>query len=439
MPTTALLFLNLILLLVLIGLTFYSLRRNSTPLSEKKLLDQFNFILDKALERTERNWHNENALNRKENRETTSAIRQELSNSSKDTRQELNTSLKNFADSLEKKFNTLSSQVEVRLGKIQQDNTVQLDKMRQTVDEKLGQTLDRRLKESFSMVSENLTRVQKGLGEMQQLATGVGDLKKVLTNVKTRGTWGEVQLGNLLEQVLAQNQYQTNVAIKKTSNDRVEFAILLPNRDDPDNPTFLPIDAKFPVEDYHRLIDAQEKGDLPAIDSARKALIARIKLEAKKIADKYLDPPRTTDYAFMYLPTEGLFAEVTQVSGLTEQLQTQYRITVAGPTTILATLNSLQIIFRTLAIQERSGEVWHLLEQIKTEFSRFGLILEKTQKKLQEASNTIESAAKKSRTISRKLNKVALPANTPSSQPEEQFLLESEFDDEEAIADDNLL
>ena len=419
--TEVLLILNLIFTLALVGLIYWFWKRGLDSQTGFTLED-----LEKSLEKTvsklEKDFRDESSTNRRESRETAKETREELGDSFKKTREELNNSLKNFSDSLEKRFQTLGSQVEERLNKIQRDNTVQLEKMRQTVDEKLGATLDRRLKESFSMVSENLTRVQKGLGEMQQLATGVGDLKKVLTNVKTRGTWGEVQLGNLLEQVLAKNQYHTNVSTKKGSADRVEFAILLPNRDDPKKPTYLPIDAKFPIEDYQRLIDAQEAGDLKKIEEARKALVARIKLEAKKIADKYLDPPNTTDYAFMYLPTEGLFAEVAQAPGLIEQLQTHNRVTVAGPTTILSALNSLQIIFRTLMIQERSTEVWQLLEQIKTEFGRFGEILEKTQKKLQEASSTIESATKKSRTISRKLDKVALPEST--SAVEEVKLLE---------------
>lgn len=419
--TEILLVINIIFTVGLAGLIYWLWHSGaaSGALADQAALDQ---SLEKILTKLEKDFHDESSTNRRESRETAKETREELGDSFKKTREELNNSLKNFSDSLEKRFQTLGSQVEERLNKIQRDNTVQLEKMRQTVDEKLGATLDRRLKESFSMVSENLTRVQKGLGEMQQLATGVGDLKKVLTNVKTRGTWGEVQLGNLLEQVLAKNQYQTNVTTKKGSADRVEFAILLPNRDDQKHPTYLPIDAKFPIEDYQRLIDAQEAGDLKKIEEARKALVARIKLEAKKIADKYLDPPNTTDYAFMYLPTEGLFAEVAQAPGLIEQLQTHNRVTVAGPTTILSALNSLQIIFRTLMIQERSTEVWQLLEQIKTEFSRFGEILEKTQKKLQEASTTIESATKKSRTISRQLDKVAL--SEPTNSVEEVKLLE---------------
>jgi DNA recombination protein RmuC len=267
-------------------------------------------------------------------------------------------------------------------------------------------TLETRLGESFRVVSERLEQVHRGLGEMQALAAGVGDLKKVLTNVKTRGTWGEVQLGSLLEQIMTSGQYDKNVAVKKRSGERVEFAIKLPNGPDEDTPLWLPIDAKFPVEDYQRLIAAREVGDLVLIESASKELVTRIKSEAKDIANKYIAPPETTDFGILYLPTEGLYAEITQRPGLQEQLQRDYRVMVAGPNTIAALLNSLQMGFRTLAIEQRSSEVWQILGGVKNEFGKFGDLLEKTHKKLQEASNTIESAASKSRTIERKLDKV---------------------------------
>lgn len=294
--------------------------------------------------------------------------------------------------------------VEKKLDEIRKDNDTKLEKIRVTVDEKLHETLERRLGESFKRVSDQLESVNKGLGEMQSLASGVGDLKKVLSNVKTRGTWGEVQLGNLLEQFLVSEQYDTNVSTKKGSSDRVEFAIKLPGKGK--DVVWLPIDAKFPLEDYQRLVDAQEKADVESIERESKALEQRIKLEAKNIHEKYVDPPHTTDFAILFLPNEGLYAEVLRRPGLADQIQREYKVILTGPTTIAAILNSLQMGFRTLAIEKRSGEVWNVLNAVKTEFGKFGDLLEKTQKKLQEASDTIESASTKSRTIVKKLNKV---------------------------------
>ena len=257
-----------------------------------------------------------------------------------------------------------------------------------------------------------MEQVYRGLGEMQALASNVGDLRKVLTNVKSRGTWGEIQLGALLEQILTGEQYEANVATRRGSRERVEFAIRLPGRGDNDAATvWLPIDAKFPQEDYQRLLEAQEQANARAAEEAAKGLEARIKSSAKDIREKYLNPPETTDFGIMYLPTEGLYAEVIRRSGLTETLQREYRVVVAGPTTLAALLNSLQMGFRTLAIEKRSSEVWALLGAVKMEFGRFGDILDRTQQKLREASNTIEDAARKSRTIERKLRKVQeLPA-----------------------------
>jgi DNA recombination protein RmuC len=277
--------------------------------------------------------------------------------------------------------------------------------MRQTVDEKLQSTLEKRLSESFKQVSERLEAVHKGLGEMRSLANGVGDLKKVLTNVKTRGTWGEIQLGELLEQVMTPDQIARNVAVKRGSAERVDFAIVLPGRGAEDEDVLLPIDAKFPMEDYQRLVDAQETGDPLAAAEAGKQLDARIKSEARSIRDKYLNPPRTTDFAILFLPTEGLYAEVLRRAGLAD-LQRDHRIVLAGPTTLAALLNSLQMGFRTLAIQKRSSEVWTLLGAVKTNFGQFTGLLDKVNTKLQQASNTIEDATKKSRTIEKKLNRV---------------------------------
>lgn len=312
-----------------------------------------------------------------------------------------------LTQSNENRLDKMRETVEVSITRMQEDNSKKLEQMRMTVDEKLHATLEQRLGESFKLVSERLEMVHKGLGEMQSLASGVGDLKKVLSNVKTRGTWGEIQLGNILEQVLSPEQYEKNVAVKKGSSERVEFAVKLPGKSDGDEDNiWLPIDAKFPQEDYQRLLEALEQANPQGAEEAAKALELRIKACAKDIRDKYIDPPNSTDFGIMFLPIEGLYAEVLRRPGLCEALQLQYRVVVAGPATLTALLNSLQMGFRTLAIEKRSSEVWALLGAVKTEFSKFADILDKTQKKLQEASNTIETAARKSRNIQRKLKNV---------------------------------
>jgi DNA recombination protein RmuC len=284
--------------------------------------------------------------------------------------------------------------------------------MRKTVDEKLEGTLEKRLGESFKLVSERLELVHKGLGEMQTLASGVGDLKKVLTNVKTRGTWGEFAVGNLLDQVLSPDQYAANVVTKEGSDERVEFAIRLPGRDEGENEVvWLPIDAKFPKEDYERLVDAADRGDSAAIEEAGRQLETRIKNSARDICDKYLNPPKTTDFALMYLPTEGLYAEVVRRPGLVENIQREHRVVVAGPTTFAALLNSLQMGFRTLAIEKRSSEVWKVLGAVKAEFGKFGDVLGSVKKKLHQAADTIDKAETRTRAISRRLRGVEeLPA-----------------------------
>jgi len=362
--------------------------------------------------------------------------REETAGSSKTAREELSKSLKDFSDSLlkrmtenagmqkgqldsfskqlgdmtklnEKKIETMRLSMENQLRALQEDNSKKLEQMRATVDEKLQSTLEKRLGESFKQVSERLEQVYKGLGEMRTLATGVGDLKKVLTNVKTRGTWGEIQLGNILEQILTSDQYDVNVATRKNSNERVEFAIKLPGQDpDKGKIVWMPIDSKFPQEDYQRLIDAQENADKELAEKAVKSLEIRIKAEAKQIREKYIDPPNTTDFGIMFLPVEGLYAEVLRRPGLCDMLQREYRIVVTGPTTLAALLNSLYMGFRTLAIEKRSSEVWELLGVVKTEFGKFGDVLAKTKKKLQEASNTIDNAEVRTRAIERKLKKV---------------------------------
>lgn len=323
--------------------------------------------------------------------------------------------LKAVSDGLDGRFEQLRQAVETRLAALQQENGVKLDEMRKTVDEKLHATLEQRLGESFKLVSERLEQVHRGLGEMQTLAAGVGDLKRVLTNVKTRGTWGEVQLAALLEQILTPAQYATNVATVPGSGERVEFAIRLPGKDDngfgETSPVWLPIDAKFPVEDYQRLVDAQDRADPVAVEAAAKALEGRLKDEAKTIRAKYVAPPHTTDFAVLYLPTEGLYAEALRRPGLTEALQRDYRVTLAGPTTLAAMLNSLQMGFKTLAIEKRSSEVWAVLGAVKTEFGKFGDALAHTKKKLQEATNSIDKAEVRTRAVSRKLKSVeALPS-----------------------------
>ena len=295
------------------------------------------------------------------------------------------------------------------LENLRQENTRQLNDMRRTVDERLTQSLDKRLNESFALVSQRLEQVYKGLGEMQTLATGVGDLKRVLTNVKTRGIWGEMQLGNLLSAVLTQEQYAENVAVVPGSQERVEFAVRLPGKEG--DIVHLPIDSKFPVEDYARLQDASQTGDTAAVDAARKALMQQIKLEAKRIASKYIAPPHTTDFAVMFLPVEGLYAEVVQQVDLVDAIQREQRVVIAGPSTFSALLNALQMGFRTLAIEKRSGEVWKLLGTVKKDFGAFAEVLEKTQMRLRQASESIDSAFVKTRTIQRHLGQVEAGAN----------------------------
>ncbi|HVQ43519.1 MAG TPA: DNA recombination protein RmuC [Candidatus Saccharimonadia bacterium] len=374
--------------------------------------------LVEALGGVEQRLKNDLGMNRREQAEELKRVGDSLDRRLASLATTQRVSLEQMTQSNEAKLERVRSVVENRLQLMQKDNNEKLEVMRATVDEKLHATLERRLGESFKMVSERLESVHKGLGEMQTLAAGVGDLKKVLTNVKTRGTWGEVQLGNLLEQIMTPSQYEKNVAVKKRSAERVEYAIKLPNGPDEHTPLWLPIDAKFPVEDYQRLIAAREMADPVLMESISKDLVVRIKGEAKDIRDKYIAPPETTDFGILYLPTEGLYAEITQRPGLQELLQRDYRVMVAGPNTIAALLNSLQMGFRTLTIEKRSSEVWQILGSVKSEFGKFGDMLEKTHKKLQEASNTIETAATKSRTIERRLDKVGDLPESVSVSPQ---------------------
>lgn len=318
--------------------------------------------------------------------------------------------LKAMSTANDQRLAELRQTVEQRLTSIQQDNEKKLEQMRATVDEKLHATLEQRLGESFKQVAERLEQVHKGLGEMQNLARDVGSLNRVLTNVKTRGVFGEVQLAGLLEQVFTPEQYACNVATLPGSNERVEFAISLPGQRDDGKPLWLPIDAKFPREDYERLLDAQERADAPAADAAGKAIEARLRLEARSIREKYIAPPHTTDFGILFVPTEGLYAEALRRPGLLESLQREFKVMLCGPTTLLATLTSLQMGFRTLALEKRSAEVWEVLGAVKTEFGKFGDVLAKAKKKLEEAGNTLDAAEVRTRAMTRKLKGVeALP------------------------------
>jgi DNA recombination protein RmuC len=332
--------------------------------------------------------------------------REDFRSEARQLREEFHKLFTNFIQTNEQKLELLRGSVEERLKSLQDENSKKLDQMREVVDEKLHSTLEKRLNDSFKLVSERLEMVYRGLGEMQNLASSVGDLKKVLSNVKTRGIVGEIQLGVLLEQILTEDQYARNVKTKRGSSESVEFAIKLPGRDDKNTPVWLPVDAKFHIEDYNRLLEAYEKGDVSLIEECKKNLENKILDSARDISNKYLDPPNTTDFAIMFLPVEGLYAEVIRMPGLFENLQRKYRVTVTGPTTLSAFLNSLQMGFRTLAIEKRSSEIWSLLAAIKTEFEKFGFYIEKTRDKLQEATNKLDEVSKRSRIIGRKLRDV---------------------------------
>jgi len=358
------------------------------------------------------------------NTEQLDSMRQTISAHARVAREEQAVSLKRFGDTLNQSLGTLTESnaqrmaevratLEAKIRDLQQDNGLRLEEMRKTVDEKLHATLEHRLGESFKLVSDRLDKVHQGLGEMQQLAIGVGDLKRVLTNIKTRGTWGEVQLEMLLEQMLTVDQYGKNVETVPGSGERVEFAIKLPGhgKGDGQRPVWMPIDAKFPKEQYERIADATERADADGVAAAGRELERAVRVEAKSIADKYLSPPLTTDFAILFLPTEGLYAEVMRRPGLADDLQRVHRVSIAGPSTLSALLNSLQMGFRTLALEQRSSEVWQVLGAVKTEFGKFGDVLAATRNTLERAAKNIENAEMRSRQMSRKLKSVeALPA-----------------------------
>jgi DNA recombination protein RmuC len=382
--------------------------------SNEERLERLTAMLDEKLKISQEQIN----ANARENRE-------EQSKTLKSFEERFALGIKELNSNTELKLERMRETVENNLKTLQEKNEKKLEEMRATVDEKLQTTLEKRLGESFKQVSERLEKVHQGLGEMQQLAIGVGDLKKVLSNVKTRGVLGEFQLENLLDQLLTSEQYSKNVKTKENSAALVEFAVKLPGREDLNKTVWLPLDSKFPTEDYQALLDAYEQSNPVLIEEKTKALAARIKLFAKDIRDKYLDPPNTTEFGIMFLPFEGLYAEVLRSPGLFESVQRELKVVITGPTTLSALLNSLQMGFRTLAIEKRSSEVWDLLGAVKTEFKVFGEILSKTQKKLQEASNVIEDANRKSRTIERRLRDVqALP------QSGTQLLLEPETGEE---------
>ena len=329
--------------------------------------------------------------------------------------------LQQLSEANARRIGEMRATLEQQLAQLQASNSAKLDQMRQTVDEKLHATLEQRLGESFKQVAERLEQVHKGLGEMQTLAQGVGDLKHLLANVKTRGTFGETQLGALLEQVFVPDQYAAQQATRPGSANKVDFAIRLPGRGDEGAPLWLPIDAKFPTEDYERLLDAQQRADAAGAEAAAKALEQRIRLEARSIADKYIEPPHTTDFAILFLPTEGLYAEVLRRPGLMEQLQRDWRVTLAGPTTLLAMLSSLQMGFRTLALEKRSSEVWQVLGAVKTEFGKFGDFVAKVKGQAESVVKTLDAAQTRTNMMNRALKKVeALPeADTQALLPPE--------------------
>jgi len=382
--------------LVNLGLTLaLLLRRRSDPYAE-------------GLRRLEQQIREEMRLNRDETAQGLKSLTEAIGRDARENRLELTAGLKGFQETTEARLEKVREVVEGRLKALQEENGRKLEEMRLTVDEKLQASVEKRFNDSFRLISERLDQVHKGLGEMQTLAGGVGDLKRVLTNVKTRGTLGEIQLGAILEQFLAPEQYERNAVTKPGSLERVEYAVRLPGREAGERAVLLPVDSKFPVEDYQRLLEAYDSGQ--ELESAGKAFEGAVRKSARDIRDKYLNPPVTTDFALMFVPTEGLYAEILRRTGLFESLQRELKITVVGPGNLAAFLNSLQMGFRTLAVEKRSSEVWEMLGAVKTEFGAFGEILEKTRKKLTEAANVIDRAGVRSRAIERQLRQVqALP------------------------------
>ena len=424
--TDLLLILTLLAVMVVGALAVMLLRRSGASSDDPRLLELVGRVesLGKEVNALKEVANAVSGIQEKRLESLATQIQLTLDSVKKDMGERLTQMGQTAEQSAERVRNVLNEQ----LASIQKDNAEKLEQMRKTVDEKLHATLEERLGQSFKLVSERLELVQRGLGEMQSLASGVGDLKRVLTNVKTRGTWGEFQLEALIEQIFTRDQYEKNMATRPGAAERVEIAIRLPGRAD-DQPVWLPIDAKFPIEDYQRLLDAHDQSDNAMVEEAAKALEVRIRGEAKKIKEKYIEPPHTTDFAVMYLPTEGLYAEVLRRTGLAESLQRDYRVVVTGPTNTAAMLNSLQMGFRTLAIEKRSSEVWALLGGVKTEFEKFGGVIAETEKKLQEAANKFQTVGVRTRAIQRRLQDVqALPVADAGPQS----LLESGPEENEA-------
>jgi DNA recombination protein RmuC len=432
-------FILLLLALTAIILVLNILRFNAG--SGQKELEKKIAELSQTLLRIESSLKEDFRINRQENAAIARDNRQELNQGLKEFRETMERTLKNFQESFDRNvlsFNNLQrerfGQMEEKQNKLVESTEKRLDQMRETVDEKLQKTLNERLGQSFKLVSEQLESVQKGLGEMQSLAQDVGGLKKVLSNPKLRGGIGEVQLAMLLEQVLAPEQYQANVQTKKGSSDSVEFAIKLPGRDESMSVVYLPVDAKFPKDKYQQLVEAYEQADPDVIDQASKELERTIKQMAGDIHNKYIDPPNTTDFAIMFLPFEGIYAEVVRRASLLEQLQRDYKVIITGPTTLAAILNSLQMGFRTLAIQKRSSEVWRILGAVKKEFENFGGMLEKAQKNIQTASNQIDEVmGKRTRAIQKKLKGVESLSNLEATMLLE---VQNDFDEAEEADDD---
>ena len=391
--------LNLVLLLRLIG-------RKSSGDAEQAVREELRDGREEAAKRS-RELREEVSGSLSKTAQTLSSTVGQLGNVQKQQLEGVTTQVQALVETNQQRLEGLRATISEQLNEMREANEKKLEEMRRTVDEKLQGTLEKRLGESFKLVSERLDAVHKGLGEMQNLAAGVGDLKNVLTNVKVRGTWAEYQLEAILEQVLTPDQFDRNVATRKDSSERVEFAIRLPGRsDDPNDCVWLPIDSKFPQEDYLRLSEAANSADAEAVALSTRELLRSITQSAKTIAEKYLNPPQTTDFAVLYLPTEGLYAEVLRQPGLVSQLQQDYRVMVSGPTTIAALLNSLRLGFRSLAIEQQASEVWQVLGAVKTEFGRFGDVLAKVKKQLATASNTIESTERRTRAMARTLREV---------------------------------
>jgi DNA recombination protein RmuC len=397
--------LGILIFLALINLILVFRKREVVDIKpQMKEMESSMLRFETTLERNEKNQKDEFERNRRETHETALANRQELTRSLASFEERFTLSIKSMQDTIEK-----------HLKHIQEDNSKQLNEMRKTVDEKLQSTLEKRLGESFKQVSERLEQVHKGLGEMQNIASGVGDLKKVLSNVKTRGVLGEYQLGNILEQILTPDQYSRNVATRKGSQAHVEFAIKLPGKST-DEEVWMPVDSKFPIESYETLLLAYDSGIPEQIDVAQKVLIKSVEGFAKDISEKYLDPPHTTDFGIMFLPVESLYAEVLRHPGLFETLQRTYRITVTGPTTLSALLNSLQMGFRTLAVQKRSSEVWKVLGAVKAEFETFSMYLKRVRKQLDTATGTLDKLqTTRTNQITRKLRDVETLEGVESS------------------------